>query len=92
MGLDRCCGSVSVHEWVDFERRLGSGTLDNGENGVGEGQAHMWRLCGDRVENTVGCRLVFCLRRSGHVAFKRGLGGDERERASLIADAIRIDY
>ena len=72
---------------MDFERRFGSGTL----NGVGEGQAHMWRLCGNKVENTVGCRLVFSLRRSGHVSFEGGLGGDERGSASLMANAIGID-
>ena len=39
----------------------------------------------------MGCQLVFCLRRPGHVAFEGGLGGDEREIAPLMADAIGID-
>lgn len=80
-----------MHEWVDLERRFGSGTLGNGKSGVGEGQVHRWRLCGGRVENAVGCRLEICLRRSGHVAFEVDFGGDEAESASLMADSSGID-
>ena len=37
------------------ERRFG-GKVGNDGDGVGEGQVHRLRLCGDRVDNAVGCR------------------------------------
>ena len=79
-GLDGCCdGFVSVRESVDLERGFGE-TLDDDRDGVGEGGVHRLRLCGDRVDNAVGCGFELCLQGCGNMAVRENL----QERSGAV--------
>ena len=73
-----------------LERGFG-GTLDIGEYGVGEGEVHRLRLCGDTVDKAVRCGLKLCLQGCGNMAYEEESAGKEGGNAYLMIDLSGID-